>query len=80
MDIEDCENYELDIKRTVILNILCVFYLLLVGVFIIKCAGLLTTLESQEVRLIGGMVYMFSVVRLMSWSVGMSNLESKPRG
>lgn len=78
MDIEDSEKYELDIKRTLISNIPCIVYLLLVGIFVVKCAGFLTTLESQEVRLIGGMVYMFSVVRLMGWSIGMPNLEYRP--
>lgn len=78
MDTEDCENYELDIKRTLISNIPCIIYLLLIGIFVVKCAGFLTTLESQEVRLISSIVYMLSVVRLMSWSVGMPNLEYRP--
>ena len=78
MDITDCDNYELDVKKTLISNIPYIMYLLLIGVFVIKCAGFLETLESQEVRLIGGMVYMFSVVRLMGWSIGMPNLEYRP--
>jgi len=77
MDIEDCDKYELDVKKTLISNIPCIMYLLLIGVFVIECAGFLGTLESQEVRLLGAIIYMFSVVRLMGWSVGMPNLEYK---
>ena len=79
MDITECDNYVLDVNKTLISNIPFFMYVLLIGVFVIKCAGFLGTLESQEVRLLGAVIYMFSVVRLMSWSVGMPNLEYKPR-
>jgi len=77
MDIEDYDKYELDVKKTLISNIPCIMYLLLICVFVVECAGFLETLESHEVRLLGAIIYMFSVVRLMGWVIGMPNLEYK---
>lgn len=79
MDITEYENYELDITKTLISNISFFIYLLLIAVFVVKCAEILTSFESQEVRLIGAIVYMFSVVRLVSWSIDMPNLEYKQK-
>ena len=78
MDIEDTDRYVLDVKNTLISNIPHLSFAVLIGAFMVLGADLLTAFELAEIRLLGFIVYLFSVVRLMGW-LQLPNLEYKPR-
>lgn len=78
MDIEDSDKYVLDVKHTIISNTPYSLLLLVIGMFIIKGFSILHTFESEEMFLLGFIVFMFTSVKLLSW-IRMPNLEYKPR-
>ena len=78
MDMQDSDNYVLDVPSTVVSNMVPIAFLILISVFVIVGAQFIGTFDSEEAKLLGVLVWMFSVVRLMGW-VQMPNLEYKPR-
>ena len=78
MDINDTDRYVLDVPSTLVSNIAPIAFLILISVFVMVGAQFIGTFDSEEAKLLGVLVWMFSVVRLMGW-VQMPNLEYKPR-
>ena len=78
MDMQDSDNYVLDVPSTVVSNMVPIAFLILIGVFVIVGVQFIGTFDSEEAKLLGVLVWMFSAVRLIGW-VQMPNLEYKPR-
>ena len=78
MDIEDYDKYVLDVERTAFSNIPFAIYVILISMFIIKGFIFLDSLASDDTKVLGLIVFLFSVVKLFGW-VGSPNLEYKPR-
>jgi len=74
----DYEKFELDVKNTLISNTVYLLSVLLIGVFVIKSFDLLMIFETEDVRLLGTIIFTFAFVRLVYW-LRLPNLEYKPR-
>lgn len=78
MKIENSNKYVLDVKNTIISNAFYPFELLLMFVFVLKGATFLGTLETESIKLLGLIVWVFATVKLIGW-LQLPHLEFKPR-
>lgn len=78
MRIEDTDKYVLDVQRTLISNITYMAFILVIGVFVVTGAQFMGTIESEEAKLLGIIVWMFASVKLVG-GLYSPNLEYKPR-
>ena len=78
MDISETDKYKLDIKRTLIGNISYILYMIIIGIYIIISARFLGTFQSADIRLLGFIIYAFSIVSLIRGTY-LPDLEYEPR-
>ena len=78
MTDEDVEKYVLDVKNTLISNLWYPFALFLGAVFIFKGFAFLGTLETEDTKLLGLIVFSFATMKLLTW-IPMPTFEYKPR-
>ena len=77
MGTNETDNYVLDVKNTLLGNIMWFAYMFVALSFVVIGANFLGTLDTPEMRLLGAIVYMFSVVRILG--LNHPTLEYKPR-
>ena len=72
------KEWKLDKTATFIANLLPMLFLLIVLIFIVYGATFMASIENDNTQIIFSIVYLYSVIRVISLSVGVS-LHYKPR-
>jgi len=74
--MEDFKEFELDIKKTLMVNIFYSLLLMFIGFYMFFTLKFLTTITDPNTQVIALIVYMFSLIKLLGW-VGYPDLQFK---
>lgn len=76
--MEDYKKWELDWVNTLTANMVRIFFAFLILIYIIFTISFIGNIDNDNTKIIALIVYMFSVVKLLSW-IGYPTLEYKLR-
>lgn len=78
MEINDYKKWELDIRNTIIANLFGFSFMCVVFLYIVFTISFISEINDINTKLIGLIVFMFSVIKLMQF-IGHPYLEYKER-